>query len=147
MQNFTGDHFHAVGLRETGRIVTATGTGRVGFIDAADIASVAARALTGEALADRELLLTGPEALSYGDVAEIYGDVTGRQTVHEAVDQGSVEQRLSGVMAPEAAGMLARLDTLVGSGAEDRVTDTVERITGRSPLDLRTVLERELARQ
>ncbi|GAP48723.1 NmrA family protein [Streptomyces azureus] len=38
MQNFTGDHPHARGIREHGTILTATGEGRVAFVDADDIA-------------------------------------------------------------------------------------------------------------
>ena len=49
MQNFTGDHLVAQGVRD-GEIVTATGAGRVAFVDARDIAAVAARALIGDCL-------------------------------------------------------------------------------------------------
>ncbi len=45
MQNFTGSHVHAQSIRTDGVIRTATGTGRVGFVDAEDIAAVAVRAL------------------------------------------------------------------------------------------------------
>ncbi|CAN5516548.1 hypothetical protein BH11ACT6_BH11ACT6_26840 [soil metagenome] len=48
MQNFTGDHLVAQEIM-TGEIVTTTGTGRVAFIDAADIAAVARHALLDEA--------------------------------------------------------------------------------------------------
>ncbi|WP_371502555.1 NAD(P)H-binding protein [Kitasatospora sp. NBC_00374] len=41
MQNFTGSTPHARSIREDGAIWTATGQGRVGFIDAQDIAAVA----------------------------------------------------------------------------------------------------------
>ena len=41
MQNFTRDHALAEGIRRSREVVTATGDGRVGFIDAADIAAVA----------------------------------------------------------------------------------------------------------
>ncbi len=49
MQNFTGTHAHAVSVREDGTILTAAGSGRVGFVDADDIAAVAVRALTDDA--------------------------------------------------------------------------------------------------
>jgi uncharacterized protein YbjT (DUF2867 family) len=48
MQNFTGTHVHALSIREDGTIWSATGSGRVGFIDAGDIAAVAVHALTDE---------------------------------------------------------------------------------------------------
>ena len=37
MQNFTGEHAHALSIQEHGSILTATGSGRVGFIDAEDV--------------------------------------------------------------------------------------------------------------
>ena len=46
MQNFTGNHPVAQGVA-AGEIVTATGDGRVAFVDADDIAAVAVKALTG----------------------------------------------------------------------------------------------------
>ena len=68
MQNFTGDHLVAQGVRD-GEIVTATGDGRVAFVDAADIAAVAGRALIDDEPHNAEYILTGPDALSYEDAA------------------------------------------------------------------------------
>ena len=82
MQNFTGTHAHALSIRDDGIIWTATGSGRVGFIDAEDIAAVAVHALTDEQAPNTDLVLTGPETLSYDDVAAIVTEVTGRAVVH-----------------------------------------------------------------
>jgi hypothetical protein len=38
------------------------------------------------------------------------------------------------------------MDRAIAQGAEDRTTDTVQRLTGRPPHDFRTVAEREWAR-
>ena len=69
MQNFTGDHLVAQGVRD-GEIVTATGDGRVAFIDADDIAAVAGRALTDAIAHNTDHVLTGPPALSYAEAAD-----------------------------------------------------------------------------
>jgi len=69
MQNFTGDHMHARRIRDGGAILTATGEGRVAFVDADDIAAVAVHALTDAEAPNTDLIITGPEALSYADVA------------------------------------------------------------------------------
>ena len=65
MQNVTGEHYLARMVRAEDRIVTATGEGRVSFVDADDIAAVAVHALLDETRPAAELVLTGPEALSY----------------------------------------------------------------------------------
>ncbi len=58
MQNFTGTHAHARSIRDEGIIWTATESGRVGFVDAEDIAAVAVRALTDEQAPNTDLLLS-----------------------------------------------------------------------------------------
>jgi uncharacterized protein YbjT (DUF2867 family) len=131
MQNFTGDHLVAQGVR-TGEIVTATGDGRVAFIDAADIAAVAGHALTDDQPHNTEHILTGPEALSYADAAEILTRQTGHRVVHRSVPADEAAQRIAAHGIPdEFAKALAAMDVTISGGAEDRVNDTVERVTGR----------------
>jgi uncharacterized protein YbjT (DUF2867 family) len=67
MQNFSGKHVQAESVRARGELVSATGTGRVGFIGARDIARTAAAVLTADVAANRDAILTGPEALSYDE--------------------------------------------------------------------------------
>ncbi|MCI3930592.1 NmrA family NAD(P)-binding protein [Streptomyces sp. AN091965] len=134
MQNFTGDHLHAESIRGDGVLTTATGTGRVGFVDADDIAAVAARALTDPLPPGPDLVVTGPEALSYADVAAVVSRVTGRAVRHRAVPPDALAARLTEHGMPAAfARILAALDDGISRGIEDRVTDTVERVTGASP--------------
>lgn len=144
MQNFTGAHVHADSIRAHGVIRTATGTGRVGFVDADDIAAVAARALTDDRSPDTDLVLTGPETLGYDDIAAVVTDVTGRTVVHQRLTYEEMRDRLAAAMPPEFAAMLAGMDRAIADGAEDRTTDTVQRLTGRPPNSFRTVAEREL---
>ncbi|WP_051574738.1 NmrA family NAD(P)-binding protein [Mycobacterium sp. URHB0044] len=131
MQNFSGDHLVARGVRD-GEIVTATGDGRVAFIDAGDIAAVAARALTDEVPHNTEHILTGPEALSYADAADILTRHTGRTVRHRSVPADEAARRITehGIPA-DFAQVLAAMDVDIRDGAEDRVTNTVETVTGR----------------
>jgi len=135
---------HAESVREHGRFQTAGGGGRMALIDADDIGAV-----TAVLFADREryagavLDLTGPAALSYNDVAAILTKVTGRTVTHEdiAPEEGLAALRSSGLPSWEAEGMVANwLMTRDGSGGFDRVTDVVERMTGRPPLDVEQFL-------
>ena len=141
MQNFTGEHAHALSIREHGSILTATGSGRVGFIDAEDIAAVAFHALTDEHAPDTDLVLTGPEALSYDDIAVIMTEVTGRLVVHRSLSCEQMRDRLAAQIPEEFAAMLAGLDRAIAEGAEDRVTDGVQRLTGRPARTFRAFLE------
>ncbi|MET0236520.1 MAG: NmrA family NAD(P)-binding protein [Kibdelosporangium sp.] len=132
MQNFTGDHALATGIRSRGEIVTATGEGRVPFIDATDIAAVATHALLDSVPHNAEHILTGPEALTYTEAAAIITEVTGHPTRHRTVSPADLTTRLveAGLPAP-FADILAALDTGIRHGSEDRVTTTVHDITGR----------------
>ena len=146
MQNFTGDHAHAHSIREDGVILTAAGTGRIGFVDADDIAAVAVHALTDDHAPNTDLILTGPEALSYDDIADIVTEVTGRFVAHRHLTYEQMRDRLAASIPPQFAAMLAGLDRAIAEGAEDRTTDTVRHLTGRPPHSFRAVAERELAR-
>ncbi|TPQ24071.1 NmrA family NAD(P)-binding protein [Streptomyces sporangiiformans] len=146
MQNFTGTHTHALGIRDAGTILTAAGTGRVGFVDAQDIAAVAVRALTDVRAPNSDLVLTGPEVLSYDDIAKIITEVTGRPVVHHHLTYEQLRDRLTALVGREFAALLAGMDRAIAEGAEDRTTDVVQRLTGRRPHSFRAVVEREMPR-
>ncbi|MFI9230257.1 NmrA family NAD(P)-binding protein [Streptomyces rimosus] len=146
MQNFTGDHLHARSIRTDGVIATATGDGRVGFVDADDIAAVAARALTDRTAPNTDLVLTGPEALSYDAVAAIVTQVTGRPVTHRRLGAQQLRDHLAADVPADFAALLADLDRSIAEGAEDRTTDTVERMTGRPPRSFARFAEAELAK-
>ncbi|MEU7576526.1 NmrA family NAD(P)-binding protein [Streptomyces sp. NPDC041068] len=134
MQNFTGDHPHAHGVRAYDEIVTAAGDGRIAFVDADDIAEVGARALTDEHPHNTAHLITGPRALSYADVAEVISRVAGRPVRHRAVSGATMRDRLASTGMPvRFAELLAGMDEAIAAGAEDRTSPAVERVTGRAP--------------
>jgi uncharacterized protein YbjT (DUF2867 family) len=143
MQNFTGEHSAGIGVR-AGEIVSATGDARVAFIDADDIAAVAAHALTDEVPHNTDHVLTGPEAVGYAEAAEIIGKWTGTPVRHRSLSTEDLVAHLTRTGLPaEFAAFLAALDEDIRGGAEDRVTDTVERITGRPPRGFREFVEAE----
>ncbi|TCP41234.1 uncharacterized protein YbjT (DUF2867 family) [Tamaricihabitans halophyticus] len=144
MQNFIGTHAHARSIRDEGVIWTATENGRVGFVAAEDIAAVAVRALTDEQTPNTDLVLTGPETLGYDDIATIISEVTGRPVVHRRLSYEQMRDRLTAEVPVEFAAILAGMDRSIAEGAEDRVTDTVQRLTGRPPYTFRALFEREM---
>jgi uncharacterized protein YbjT (DUF2867 family) len=135
MQNFAGRwHPHGKSLLDEGVMLTSTGSGRVPFVDVADIAAVVVRALADDRAHDTAHLVTGPAALSYADVAAILSRATGRPLRHVSIDDAEARDRLLGAGLPPAfADLLVALDARIRDGAEDRVTDTVLRVTGRPP--------------
>jgi uncharacterized protein YbjT (DUF2867 family) len=146
MQNFTGDHPAGAGVR-AGEIVSATADARVAFVDAGDIAAVAGHALTDEVPHNAAHVLTGPEAVSYAEVAEIIGKWTGVPVRHRPLGTEDFTRHLTSSGLPvEFAAFLAALDEEIRGGSEDRVTDTVERVTGRPARGFREFVEAEIPR-
>lgn len=117
-----------------GEVVTATGEGKVGFVDAEDIAAVAtALLLAAEPPAD-EYVLTVPQALSWGDVCARVSEVTGRPVEHRSLSVAAITEMMTGFGIPsDFAAMLAGMDEAISRGAEDRTTATVQRVAGRPP--------------
>jgi uncharacterized protein YbjT (DUF2867 family) len=133
MQNFTEDFYLTTILAE-GVIYSGAGHGRVGFIDADDIARSALGALTAPLPPNREFILTGPEALSYDAAAAVISEVSGRRVRHVPLDADALIARLiANGFNKGAAQTLGRMDALIAQGAEDRTTDDVLALSGMAP--------------
>lgn len=135
MQNFVTQHLPSI-LHE-GCIYSATQDGRIPFIDAADIAAVAVNALLDATFGSGERVLTGPEALSYDEVADRITAVAQRPVRHCRLSVEELAVRYTGFGIPEHyANALARMDDAISHGSEDRTTTEVEQVTGRKPTKL-----------
>jgi uncharacterized protein YbjT (DUF2867 family) len=123
-----------------GAIHTAAADGRVAMIDSRDVAAVAAAALE-RAPEGRTHTLTGPEALTFDDVARILTRETGMPVRHVPVLTGHVRSALQdrGV-PPWFADDMATLQGMLAAGYEDLVTDEVRAVTGGPPRGLAQML-------
>jgi uncharacterized protein YbjT (DUF2867 family) len=135
MQNFTDDH-----LPVTHGVITApSGGGAEAFVDADDIAAVAAETLLNPgAHAGARYSLTGPQALTFREAADIIATTAGRPVFYNDIDQ---ETWISGALAAGVpAGYAVMLRWLTGAiiaGNGSVPTGDVERVTGRKPATFR----------
>jgi uncharacterized protein YbjT (DUF2867 family) len=144
MQNFS-EGPHATTIREEGTIYSATATGRVGFIDAEDIAASAAACLTATTPLNSDVILTGPDALSYDDTAAIIAAAVGRPVRHMSLDPVALAARfVTQGLPPDYAKMLTDLDAHIAAGAEDCTTSGVEQVTGQRPASFHAFANRVL---
>jgi uncharacterized protein YbjT (DUF2867 family) len=132
--NFSDGSF--AGMTRAGELRLPTGAGRIPFIDARDVAAVAAAALAHDGAAGI-LPLTGPEAIDHGQLAAALAEALGREVTYEAVGRAEfVELMAGGGFGRDYAEFLA--DALIDV-AEGRLTipvwDTVERVCGRRAYD------------
>jgi len=135
MQNFVTQHLPSI--VDEGCIYSATQGGRIPFIDAADIAEVAVHALVDPTFRSGERVLTGPEAISYDEVADRITAVAQRPIRHCRLTVEELARRFAGFGIPERYSQtLARMDDAISRGSEDRTTTEVEEVTGRKPTRL-----------
>jgi uncharacterized protein YbjT (DUF2867 family) len=129
-------------IRTQGVLAAPAGDGRIAFVAARDVAAVAARVLTSEDPEERIYTLTGPEALSYADLAERIS-ATFAGTV-DYVDQPPEEARRSwldaGLTPWQADGQLELFDW-ARNGGYDSVTDEVLVTTGTEPRSVQAWLD------
>jgi uncharacterized protein YbjT (DUF2867 family) len=117
-----------------GEITLAAGEGKTSFISVRDIAEV-----TGVVFQDKhygvEYNLTGPERLSYAQVADIISATSGRKVTYHPVSEAEmVERALAGGIPESAVRYLAHLYSAVRNGLMAAVTDDVRTVTGRDPI-------------
>lgn len=133
MQNFTEGAF--LPQVEQGTLALPAGDGREAFIDARDIAAVAAASLRDPAAhAGAAYDLTGPETLTVTEVAEQLSDALGRPVTYTPIP---VEQFVTGLVAHGApadyAAFLGQLLDVIAGGGGARPTSAVADVTGVEP--------------
>jgi uncharacterized protein YbjT (DUF2867 family) len=118
-------------IRAEGLLPAPAGDGRVGFVATSDVAGVAAHVLTHDGHEDRTYVVTGPEALSYADVAARISAVFAREVQYADVPpyQAKADLLASGLDPWLVDGTLELYDW-VRNGAADSVTDEVQKATG-----------------
>ena len=123
-------------IRDQGTIFAPAGQGRIGFVAASDVARVAARILTddGSGHEDQTYVLTGPEALSYADVAARVSAVFAREVDYDDLAEALAKEQMqaSGLSPWQVDGNL-ELFEWIRHGATDSVTSTVRDLTGENP--------------
>ncbi|TCT25177.1 SDR family oxidoreductase [Thermomonas haemolytica] len=130
MQNFT------TFLRDmirSGTVYSSQGDGRVPFIDARDIAAVAARVLLEPmAHAGKVYTLTGPQALTNAEALAVIAEHIGRpiELVAISEEQAVVGMRQAGMPEPLVQAM-SSLNRIIAAGWVAEVTDDVPRLLGR----------------
>jgi uncharacterized protein YbjT (DUF2867 family) len=130
-QNFS-EHF-LVGPVIDGVVALPAGVIREPIVDADDIADVAATVLTEPGHAQRIYELTGPQLLSFADVAETLSATIGREIVYVAVTPDEyVSAAIAAGVPKDEATMLAQLFAHIFDGHNESLADGVATVLGRA---------------
>jgi uncharacterized protein YbjT (DUF2867 family) len=131
MQNLLGQ---AQTIAAEGRIYQPVGGARASFVDTRDVAAVAARVLTEDGHEGRSYDITGPEALSYYDVAERLSAAAGREITYVPVSPEDFRRGALAAGLPEwLVEALGLLNETLASGRASAVTDVVREVGKTEP--------------
>jgi uncharacterized protein YbjT (DUF2867 family) len=143
--NFFAQTF--TGMVAGGQMYTSSGEGRVSIVDARDVAAAAAAVLTGDGHEGRTYVLTGPEALTFGEAADVIAETTGKPVQRIDVPGEALVAGMTQFGVPEwLAQDVAALQAVYAAGEAAEVTDDVRALTGRDPRTLRDFVADHRAR-
>lgn len=117
------------------------GNGTTGMADMRDIAAVCVEALTGIGHAGQSYEITGPEVLSFPDVAERFSEVLGTRIDYVPMPMEQFREKMTGVLEPWHLDAVCELFREIDEIGLDHVTDTFRRLMGREPISVRQFIE------
>jgi len=142
MQNLSG--IHSVEIRERDEIYVPAGNSRTSFIDARDIGlSVAVVLHEAEKYKNTTHTITGPESLSYFQIAEILSQTTGRKIAYRK--PGFLKYRKHYIktrgLDRNYVNVTLALYFMTRLGTAEKVTEEFMEITGKKPRTFREFAE------
>ncbi|MEU4668337.1 NAD(P)H-binding protein [Amycolatopsis sp. NPDC023774] len=138
MQNFDEDEaVYARAIREDDELYAGSGGHLVSFVDARDVADAAVAVLMSDGHHGRAYDLTGPESLTFAEVAEALAKASGRPVRHVDADLEQHRAHFARSGRPDAwIDHMMHLFVLVRADVSAGVTDHVEQLTGHAPRTL-----------
>jgi uncharacterized protein YbjT (DUF2867 family) len=121
-------------IREHGKLFAPADEGKISMIDPRDVAAVAAVVLTADGHAGQTYVLTGPEAITYYQIAEHLSAASGRPIAFADIPDEALRQGLVAAGMPDwLVAHLTGLFGIIRQGALEQTTDTVRTLTRRAP--------------
>ncbi|MGE8134429.1 SDR family oxidoreductase [Novosphingobium subterraneum] len=146
------------GVMQSGKWFSNAGEGREAMVWRDDCIESAVAVLTGEGHEGRIYNITGPELQTFGEVAAIMAEVTGRPVEYVSLDDEGQYAMFDAMGIPrrpvddlEVAGIPWNSDDMVSFGRAIRegflelCTDDVERLTGRKARSVRQMIQENVA--
>ncbi|KUJ70716.1 hypothetical protein ACZ90_01655 [Streptomyces albus subsp. albus] len=131
-QNFSEDMFLPYVLG--GEVRLPTRDGREPFIDAEDIAEVAAVALTEDGHTGQVYELSGPELLTFGDAVAAISSAGGPEARYTPISSEEfIEDLIAAGLTAEEAPVVDGLLGCIARGENAHLSDGVRRVLGREP--------------
>ncbi|NEQ47425.1 MAG: SDR family oxidoreductase [Leptolyngbya sp. SIOISBB] len=121
-------------IRAESAFYSASGEAKIAHVDVRDIAAVAVKALTEPTHAGHAYTLTGPEAITYDDLAQELSAVLGRSISHISLPPEDLKHGMLAEGMPEAiADRMLDLERYYREGQANHITNDIKQVTGHEP--------------
>jgi uncharacterized protein YbjT (DUF2867 family) len=136
MQNFI--NFHSPSIRNNNTFYLPLEDAKVSLVDVRDIAAVAVKSLTDDGNDkhnNKTYLITGPEALSYHQAAEILSNATGKKISYVNISEEEARAAMKEMgMSDWLINTISELHDYFRKGNASQVSSAVEDVTGKKPI-------------
>ena len=138
MQNFV--NFYAPTIKTNGSFYIPGGDAKVSFVDVRDIAAVATKVLMEHDESEtrhfgKAYNITGPEALSYYQAAEILSNAAGKKINYVNIPEADARRGMNDMGMNEwFINIALELFDNYRKGYASQISDAVESITGNKPI-------------
>lgn len=130
---------------QIGGLYGATADGKTSYITREDCAQVAASALLASFDGKRTLNITGAEALSQADIAQIASAIVGQPLTYTPISLGNLIEGMVGANLPRPiAEIFASIDVAIAQGKMATVSSDFTTLTGRQPMTVNDFLKAHL---
>ena len=124
----------AEAIKYTGKLFAPAADAGISMVHPQDVAAVASIALVEGGHDGRTYTLTGPEAITFGQVAGYLWGALGREIEYLNVPDEAALHSMTEQGLPEfVAEQIVTVFGILRGGAQERTTDTVRTLTGRNP--------------
>lgn len=136
LQNYST--MSAQAIRQQGVFMEPVGDKRTSFVDARDVAAIAAAALTATGHAGHAYTLTGGVAHTRSEIAAAIAQTIGKPVRYQALSETEFRDLANSLGWADdfVSMMLGFYETHIRSGRSAVVTDTIERVLRRPPTTL-----------
>jgi uncharacterized protein YbjT (DUF2867 family) len=131
MQNF----FMMAGMIKEGTIYQPAGEGRAAYVDVRDIAAVAAATLSESGHEAKAYDITGPTALSYHDVAQMFTNLTDHKVTYQNISFDEAKHAMLGMgMTEWMVTAINELSQGLQEGLFSHVTNVIREVGKKEPI-------------
>jgi len=140
MQNL--DTTHQEDIQKNHDLFIPAGNSRTSFIDTRDIAEVAGIALLDPKYLNQKLNITGPKALSYGEVAQIMSKILDTKITYSKPSLLKFRKvMLKRGLKKDYVNVMVMLYLITQLGNAKTVTHDAEKILGHAPRNIQTYIQ------